>query len=72
MLNFEGVKRWLDRAQEMRLEAETVLNPAVKSTLLDIARSYERLAEQARIHPPPLPARTSADLGEDIDNNHAG
>jgi len=42
-----GAEHWRMRAAEVRLEAERVSHPTAKKTLLSVAESYERLAEQA-------------------------
>jgi hypothetical protein len=38
------VKRYRDRAAEMRAEAETMTGPETRKMLLDVAASYETLA----------------------------
>jgi hypothetical protein len=42
-----GADYWRERADRARAQASTMNDPAAKRALLEIARSYERLAEQA-------------------------
>jgi hypothetical protein len=39
--------QWLIRAEDTRLDAEAITNPAAKRTMLLIAAGYERLAAHA-------------------------
>jgi hypothetical protein len=41
------VEHWRERAEEARVTAETFSDTAAKQTMLDIAASYDRLAESA-------------------------
>jgi hypothetical protein len=38
---------WRERAEEARRVAETLADPAARRTMLEIAESYDRLAERA-------------------------
>jgi len=40
---------WRERADEARRLAETLADPKARQTMLEIAESYERLAERALI-----------------------
>ena len=40
-------KRWRERAEEARTIAATLNDPVAKRMMLDIAESYEKLAERA-------------------------
>ena len=40
---------WRERAEDARRVAETLADPKARQTMLDIAESYERLAERALI-----------------------
>ena len=42
-----GAGYWRERAEEARAQASEMRDPTAKRTLLEIARSYDRLAEQA-------------------------
>jgi hypothetical protein len=42
-----GADYWRERAEEARAQASEMQDPTAKRTLLEIARSYDRLAEQA-------------------------
>jgi hypothetical protein len=42
-----GAEHWRLRAAEVRLEAETVLHPTAKRTLLAMAKTYDQLAAEA-------------------------
>lgn len=42
-----GADYWRERAEEARAQASEMKDPAAKRALFEIARSYERLAEQA-------------------------
>ena len=52
-----GADYWRERAEEARAQASDMKEPTAKRTLLEIARSYDRLAEQAeyveKTHLPP-------------------
>ena len=54
-------EHWRSRAEEARVQAELMADPLSKSTMLDIAAQYERLAQRAaqRAEPekrPPAPS----------------
>jgi len=40
---------WRERADEARRLAETLADPKARQTMLEIAESYERLAERALV-----------------------
>jgi hypothetical protein len=40
---------WRERAEEARRVAETLADPKARQTMLEIAESYDRLAERALI-----------------------
>ena len=40
---------WRERAEDARRVAETLTDPKARQTMLEIAESYERLAERALI-----------------------
>jgi hypothetical protein len=42
-----NVEHWRDRAEEARVHAEQLTDPEARRMMLDIAKSYERLAERA-------------------------
>lgn len=50
-------KYWRERAEEARAQAEEMHDPKAKRTLLGIAESYEKLAEQAEAFQYKLPPR---------------
>ncbi len=41
-----GPGYWRERAEEARAQASEMKDPTARRTLLEIARSYDRLAEQ--------------------------
>jgi hypothetical protein len=41
-----GADHWRERAEEARAQASEMKDPTAKRTLLEIARSYDRLADQ--------------------------
>jgi hypothetical protein len=43
---------WRERADEARRVAETLADPKARKTMLEIAESYERLAERALLRSP--------------------
>jgi hypothetical protein len=45
-LTFDA-EHWRSRAEEARMLAELIGDPAAKGTMLEIADQYERLAQQA-------------------------
>jgi hypothetical protein len=45
---------WRDRAEEARAKADEMRDPAARETMLDVAKSYERMAK--------LASRRSSDL----------
>lgn len=42
-----NAKHWRDRAEEARLHAEQLTDPEAKRMMLDIAKSYDKLAARA-------------------------
>jgi hypothetical protein len=40
-------KHWQDRAEEARMHAEQLTDPEAKRMMLDIAKSYDKLAARA-------------------------
>jgi hypothetical protein len=43
----EDPEHWRTRAEEARINAQAVRDPEAKRMLLDVAASYERLADRA-------------------------
>jgi hypothetical protein len=48
----ERAAQWRKRAEEYRTVAENMNNPSAKATYLDLARSYEALADHAEAERP--------------------
>jgi hypothetical protein len=44
---FGTPEHWRDRAQEARAMADNITDPDAKRAMLDIAESYEKIAERA-------------------------
>jgi hypothetical protein len=42
-----NVEHWRDRAEEARVHAEQLTDPDARRMMLDIAKSYDKLAERA-------------------------
>jgi hypothetical protein len=42
-----GAEYWRERAEEARVQADQMRDPAARRTLLEIAQNYEQLADQA-------------------------
>jgi hypothetical protein len=47
-LHLHDPQHWLGRAEEARAIADSMLDACTRSTMLDIAEGYERMAEHAR------------------------
>ena len=45
---FNNAKHWQERAQEARVHAEQLTDPAAKRMMLEIAESYQRFAKKAQ------------------------
>jgi hypothetical protein len=43
----ENVAYWRNRAEETRIRAETIADPKARKTMLEIAETYDGLAERA-------------------------
>jgi hypothetical protein len=48
----ERAAQWHKRAEEYRTVAENMKSPTAKATYLDLARTYEALADQAEAEKP--------------------
>ena len=66
---FSDPKYWSVRAETMRVLAEDVGDPDAKATLLKVAESYQRLAEQRGMSDAPTEetgARSAAQANADL------
>ena len=50
------IRNWRQRAEELRVVAETMTDAQVRRHILDAAKSYERLANDMETPVTPIPA----------------
>ncbi|GEM_PF-5940966 len=44
--SIHNAKHWLDRAAEARIQAEQMTDPDLRRRMLEVAKGYDRMAEE--------------------------